>query len=80
MPCPLCQSQNIAFYYQDKKADYLRCSQCELVFVAHEYVGPGPEPKSKPFAPFLRCVVTGSNTWDKNAWYALSWGLFWCLS
>ncbi|SSC08970.1 Putative methyltransferase associated with DUF414 [bacterium endosymbiont of Bathymodiolus sp. 5 South] len=37
MLCPLCQSQNIAPYYQDQDAHYLSCSHCELVFVAHEY-------------------------------------------
>jgi 2-polyprenyl-3-methyl-5-hydroxy-6-metoxy-1,4-benzoquinol methylase len=31
--CPLCQSEDVAFYYQGKGIDYLRCLCCDLVFV-----------------------------------------------
>lgn len=31
--CPLCQSLEIQHYYADKRREYLRCQQCELVFV-----------------------------------------------
>ncbi|MGD8234107.1 class I SAM-dependent methyltransferase [Vibrio sp. TRT 1302] len=31
--CPLCQSLEIEHYYADKRREYLRCQQCELVFV-----------------------------------------------
>jgi len=30
--CPLCQSSDISFYFQDKR-DYFQCSVCSLVFV-----------------------------------------------
>lgn len=31
--CPLCQSLDTQHYHQDKRREYLQCSQCELVFV-----------------------------------------------
>lgn len=31
--CPLCQSSDTHFWYQDKKRSYQHCPQCDLVFV-----------------------------------------------
>ncbi len=38
MKCPLCGSDNIAFYHADKKRRYQRCCQCQLVFVEPAYL------------------------------------------
>lgn len=35
--CPLCGSDNIALFYEDRKRVYLNCSRCELVFVPATY-------------------------------------------
>lgn len=35
--CPLCHSDDNAFYCQDKKRLYHQCQQCELVFVPPEF-------------------------------------------
>ncbi len=32
-PCPLCVSNQISFFHQDARRDYLRCQNCLLVFV-----------------------------------------------
>ncbi len=32
-PCPLCGSNQISFFHQDARRDYLRCQNCLLVFV-----------------------------------------------
>ncbi len=37
IPCPLCQSQSVAPYHQDKDAHYLSCSRCDLVFMDKAY-------------------------------------------
>lgn len=31
--CPLCSSNEIAYYHADKKREYWRCSVCQLIFV-----------------------------------------------
>jgi len=36
--CPLCLSKQINHYHEDKKRRYLRCEQCDLVFVAREFL------------------------------------------
>lgn len=36
-PCPLCQSRQTEFYYQDSKRDYYQCLYCLLVFVPPRY-------------------------------------------
>lgn len=33
MLCPLCQSDDTQFYFQDKKREYQQCNHCYLVFV-----------------------------------------------
>ncbi len=33
MPCPLCDSNEVVAYHQDKKRPYLQCQVCDLVFV-----------------------------------------------
>lgn len=35
--CPLCISENITPFFHDKKRDYLRCQNCNLVFVPSDY-------------------------------------------
>jgi len=35
--CPLCGSENIDSFFEDKKRIYLRCSPCNLVFVPNRY-------------------------------------------
>jgi SAM-dependent methyltransferase len=35
--CPLCGSENIDSFFEDKKRIYLRCSYCNLVFVLKRY-------------------------------------------
>ncbi|BAS67835.1 MAG: class I SAM-dependent methyltransferase [Gammaproteobacteria bacterium] len=35
--CPLCYSQDLSSYYEDKDAKYLQCFECELVFVPAQY-------------------------------------------
>lgn len=35
--CPLCQSCDLLPYYQNKKAEYLQCVQCALVFLPTQY-------------------------------------------
>jgi hypothetical protein len=35
--CPLCTSENIGLFFEDKKRIYLRCSYCKLVFVPERY-------------------------------------------
>ncbi len=37
MNCPLCESSNIADYFNDKVRSYLRCECCDLVFVPEEF-------------------------------------------
>jgi 2-polyprenyl-3-methyl-5-hydroxy-6-metoxy-1,4-benzoquinol methylase len=34
--CPLCQSSESQHYFEDKRREYLQCTQCELVFVNPE--------------------------------------------
>jgi len=36
--CPLCASREVAFYYRDKRRDYLQCQVCDLVFVPVEFI------------------------------------------
>lgn len=40
--CPLCLNEHISFYHSDKKRDYYQCKQCNLVFVAEQFL-PSPE-------------------------------------
>lgn len=35
--CPLCSCDSCDLFFQDKKREYLRCSNCELVFVPKSY-------------------------------------------
>lgn len=41
-PCPLCLSQQVHHYHQDKKRRYLQCGQCDLVYVESAFL-PAPE-------------------------------------
>lgn len=35
--CPLCASEDLSAYFEDKKRRYLHCLQCSLVFVPRRY-------------------------------------------
>lgn len=35
--CPLCRSEKIQFFFEDKKRTYLQCSHCRLVFVPRRH-------------------------------------------
>lgn len=38
LQCPLCRSQSVNFYLEDKKRQYLHCANCDLVFVPKQYI------------------------------------------
>lgn len=38
MPCPLCSVTQVDLFYTDKKRRYLRCNECQLVFVPTEFL------------------------------------------
>ena len=37
MPCPLCESKEIVYYYSNKRRDFLQCEFCNLVFVPNKF-------------------------------------------
>ncbi|MBI9104323.1 MAG: class I SAM-dependent methyltransferase [Spirochaetales bacterium] len=42
--CPLCEDNKISHYYSDRSRDYLRCSNCGLIFVPESFhLEPGAE-------------------------------------
>jgi len=46
MTCPLCRSDNVRSYFQDKRRDFYRCLVCSLVFVSpRQFLSPEEEKK-----------------------------------
>ena len=47
MQCPLCASDKVVDYHQDKKRPYLQCQLCDLVFVPSKYQLSSEDEKSE---------------------------------
>lgn len=45
--CPLCESETIKDFYKDNRREYLRCSNCYLVFVPEEFHLSSEEEKAR---------------------------------